>query len=192
MMVDHEYIPSDDLAVLSPQLQLRTIISQASIMVERKHVHWEDRDNCKRHLNSTGLSAEEINRYWYSRWELKQIRRSNQELVDSMMINNHGNLNKLRDPCTRGLSGEEATRKRTHTRMGAIAAVLIEQESQFTRGTCDPEAIRKVYIRWTANSQSIAHMMGLFDRREVTSELSQEGDPLTVQPCRTPSLSRAA
>jgi hypothetical protein len=115
-------------------------------------------------------SSEETKATWGTEEEYHKISKQCGKQIDRM---DKGEVLKDKKYCARGLEA--------HTKMGCIVKfknraesinnVLREQEKQSNEGTCDDEAIARVYHQTTSSCQMWANVVGLRDHRKVDEYL---------------------
>ncbi len=109
-------------------------------------------------------SSEETKATWCTDEEYRKIIKQCRKQIEKM---DKGEVLKDKTYCARGLEANTQMRYivKLKTRTESINNVLREQERQLNEGTCDEEAIVRVYHQTTSSCQMLANVVGLRDQR---------------------------
>ena len=132
------------------------------------------------------LSMQEINERWYNREEYKEIGMENRSTVKLLR-------NGLTDPervglCYRGLEHKqlERGRQRSNNIIHSLDSVLLEQKRMQRKGSKpDPRVIAQRYCAISKHCQNDAHLIGVWDEKNVQVLWRIRGDDLPQMPRRT-------
>jgi hypothetical protein len=132
-------------------------------------------------------SSEETKATWCTDEEYRKIIKQCRKQINRM---DKGEVLKDKKYCTRGLEGNTKMRRivRIKTRVESINNVLREQANQLNEGTCDEEAIARVYHQTTSSCQMWANVAGLRDQRIADEYLDdvelQVSRAITLEPSK--------
>jgi hypothetical protein len=112
-------------------------------------------------LHRFDYTSQEIESAWYSRVELRTMKRDNKNA--GLLLNNSSSatLRGLESKTQRGAQQKRQNKKR------AREAVFLEQKRQREEGDCDEEGLADLCYEATEHCQATAHMLGLRDEYEV-------------------------
>mmetsp|Transcript_17355 Transcript_17355/g.24389 ORF Transcript_17355/g.24389 Transcript_17355/m.24389 type:complete len:265 (+) Transcript_17355:130-924(+) len=141
--------------------------NEDAAVANRRAVHFADYPSWHEigHLND--MTSTEMANTWYCYEEYQDIRSSYHDIVRRMMSYNPNIDNEVES--TRGLEHKTkiGSRKRRANKIGAIDAVLQEQDRQILSGTRSTLAIASVYIREAQSAKADAHAKGVADANAV-------------------------
>jgi hypothetical protein len=127
-------------------------------------------------LHHTEFTVEEFRATWYSHQELNEMKMARRALIQHMDLatNNDTDWESFDESgaelCVRGLWGKtKIGRRKRHAEMAAVtAAVLDEQDAQYTRGVFDASVIAYLCEMHTRQSMMRARRLGKKDAVVVT------------------------
>lgn len=138
-------------------------------------------------IHFTEFTTMEKQSTWYSRQELKAIKKDNRDFMrppfnNLLYFEVQDNTIEMQTT-VRGLECKTlmgALRKRRH-KVQAWQTVFFEQQRQNILGYSDPDAVADAYFEITEPCQMAAHMLALRDARESESIFSNLSEPSLFQ-----------
>mmetsp|Transcript_16568 Transcript_16568/g.25734 ORF Transcript_16568/g.25734 Transcript_16568/m.25734 type:complete len:250 (+) Transcript_16568:187-936(+) len=142
-------------------------IVQNEPLVDRRAVRFADYPIWHEVYHFNDMTDEEMANTWYTHEEYQKIRASYHDIVRRMTSFDPRIDNEIES--TRGLEHKtkEGSRRRKANKIGAIDAVLQEQDRQLLNGTRSTLAIASVYIREAQRAKESAKVKGVADADAV-------------------------